>query len=150
MKYLRNITIGLSLCLLFLTSCEPRIDFDEGQWGDKAYITSVLLFTVQQGDHQLQEYYENGQLTTGIRRIIVSGTTNVINNDAATVTLTVPTGTDLTKVGIVIRHTAKTIETPANSPVPGNISDFSHGPLTYKVISADGTTRDWTITIVVK
>ncbi len=150
MKYLKHITIGLFLCLFFLVSCEPRIDFDEGQWGDNAIITAVLVFTVQEGDHQLQEYYENGELTTGIRRIFVGGTSIVIDEDASTAVLSVPAATDLTNVGLVIRHKAKKIEPVSGSPIPGFVDDFSSGSFIYKVISADGTERNWTISIVKK
>ena len=131
-------------CLLF--SCEPRIDFDMGQWGDNAFITDVLLFTLQEEEHQLQEYYENEETTTGIRRQFVN-TTSAIDNDAAIVSVSVPAATDLTNVGLIIRHTAEKIEPLDGAPAAGYLDDFSSGSYKYRLTSADNTVRDWTINI---
>lgn len=131
--------------LVFLFACEPRIDFDEGQWGDHAFIEDVLLYVLEQEDHQLQEYYEQGQLTPGIRRKFLN-TSSSINQEAASVIVIVPSGTDMTKVGLVIRHKAAGIEPVGAAPQPGYLADFSGGPYSYWVVSSDGTKRDWIIT----
>jgi hypothetical protein len=144
MQYYKQILTGISLFVFMLFSCEPRIEFDEGQWGDNAVITDILLFTLEEQEHQLEEYYQNGETTTGIRRQFINVATN-IDELAATVIVNVSSGTDLTKVGLVIRHMAKTIEPLNGAPKAGFLNDFSNGPYTYRVISADGTERDWTI-----
>lgn len=145
MKNYIKIFAGLSITVSILFSCQPRIDFDEGQWGDNAVITDVLLFRLLEQEHQLQEYYENDQTTTGIQRQFLS-TSSVIDEGAATVTVSVPGTIDLTNVGLIIRHKAARIEAQSGSPRAGFLDDFSGGPYRYRVISADGTTRDWTIT----
>jgi len=149
MKYYKQIITVMSLLVFLFSACEPRIEFDEGQWGDNAFITDVLVFIVQEEDHQLQEYYENGELTTGIRRQFIN-TSSEISEESASITVHVPSGTDLSNVGIVIRHTAKRIEPLSGSPVPGYLNNLSGGgPYTYRIVSADGTVRDWTVSFVV-
>ena len=98
-------------------------------------------------EHELQEYYENGETTTGIRRKFYSINTS-IDEDAATVKVEVSNETDLSNAGLIIRHEAVKIEPVDGAPTPGFLSDFSGGPYTYRVISADGTERDWTISFV--
>ena len=144
MKNYKHIVSGLSLLALVLCSCEPRIDLDNGQWGDNAVITDVLLFTLREQEHQLQEYYENDETATGVQRQFLS-TTSAIDAGAASVTVTVPANVDLTNVGLVIRHKAVKIEPQGSAPKAGFLEDFSNGPYTYRVVSADGTERDWTI-----
>ena len=148
MENFKKILFLFSIATFLFSSCEPRIDFDMGQWGDNAYITDILLFIVNEEEHELQEYYENGELTTGVRRQFLNINTE-ISDEAASVTVNVPEGTDLSNVGLIIRHTAEKIEPLGGSPLPGYIDDFSGGSFTYRVISADGTVRDWTINIYV-
>ena len=144
MKYFKHIIIVMSLLAFVFSSCEPRIELDEGQWGDHAIITNVLLFIIEEEEHELQEHYVNGETTTGIRRYFISSN-SVIDLESATVVVEVPGDTDLTNVGLVIRHEAVKIEPLDDSPKAGYLDDFSLGPYTYRVISADGTKRDWTI-----
>lgn len=144
MKNYIKILAVLSITVSMLFSCQPRIDLDKGQWGDNAVITDVLLFRLLEQEHQLQEYYENDQTTTGIQRQFLPAT-SVIDEGAATVTVSVPGTIDLTNVGLIIRHKAARIEPQGASPRAGFLDDFSGGPYTYRVVSADGTTRDWTI-----
>lgn len=130
-----------------LFSCDPRIDFDEGQWGDTAFITNVNIFTLQVDEHQLQEYYESGALTPARRRLIISAGNAVIDNDNFIATITVPAGRDITRAGIIIFHQSVRIEPVGGTPIAGILSDLSAKEFVYKLVSADGTTRDWTIKI---
>ncbi|WP_372949749.1 DUF5018-related domain-containing protein [Mariniphaga sp.] len=131
-----------------LFSCEPRIDFDEGQWGDTAFITNVGIFTLQVDEHQLQEYYENGTLTPARRRLFISTGNATIDNENFIATVTVPANQDITRAGIVIFHQSVRVEPVGSSPVAGIITDLSAKEFVYKLVSADGTTHDWTIEIV--
>jgi len=131
-----------------LFSCEPRIDFDEGQWGDTAFITNVNIFTLQVDEHQLQEYYENGTLTPARRRLFISKGNATIDNENFIATVTVPASQDITRAGIVIFHQSVRVEPVGSSPVAGIITDLSAKEFVYKLVSADGTTHDWTIKIV--
>tara|TARA_R110002050_G_scaffold300717_3_gene471831 strand:- start:8204 stop:8650 length:447 start_codon:yes stop_codon:yes gene_type:complete len=131
-----------------LFSCDPRIDFDEGQWGDTALITNVNIFTLQADEHELQEYYENGTLTPARRRLFVSSGNAVIDNDNFIATVTVPASQDITRAGIVIYHQSVRVEPVGGSPIAGILADLSSKEFVYKLVSADGTTHDWTIRIV--
>lgn len=131
-----------------LYSCEPRIDFDEGQWGDTAFITNVNIFTLQVDEHQLQEYYESGVLTPARKRLFISSGNATIDNENFIATVTVPENEDITRAGIVIYHQCVRVEPVGSSPVAGILADLSAKEFVYKLVSADGTTHDWTIRIV--
>lgn len=131
-----------------LSSCEPRIDFDEGQWGDTAFITNVNIFTLQMDDHEVQEFYENGELTPARRRLFISTGNAVIEDENFTATVKVPASADLTRAGIIIYHQSMRVEPVGGSPVAGILTDLSERQFVYKLVSADGTTHDWVIRIV--
>lgn len=145
----KYIKIILAVIVLVGTaSCEPRVDLDYGQWGDKAFITNVQLFAQEiKDDFQLAEYYEEGQTTTGVRRVLMTGTSLNIDNDNFTVVITIPPGNDLSKAGILITHSSTLVEPLGSAPVAGTISDLSSRSFGYRLHSADGTMHDWTITI---
>jgi hypothetical protein len=146
-----NILILLILASVgILFSCQPRIELDEGQWGDTAFITNVNIFTLQMADHELQEYYENGELTPARRRLFISSGNAEIENENFTATVRVPATADLTRAGIVIYHQSVRVEPVGDSPVAGILTDLSEGQFVYTLVSADGTTHDWLINIVVE
>lgn len=153
MKYFNYIVFLFCACMA-LTSCEPRIKFDEGQWGDHAIITGVRLFTIVGEEHELQEFYESGILTPGLKRQFISIDDVISSFDAEKmsgepkIVVTVGNDVDLTKVGIVIRHEAKKIVEVKGAPRAGFVSDFSKGPFYYNAVSADGTVREWEISFV--
>jgi hypothetical protein len=60
------------------------------------------------------------------------------------ITLTLPTGTDVTALAPVITLSDKATVSPAS----GAAQDFTN-PVTYRVTAEDGTTRDYTVTAVV-
>ena len=138
------------VCVGTLSSCDPRIDFDEGQWGDTAFITNVDIFTLQMDEHELQEYYTSGALTPARRRLFISQGAAVINDENFTATVTVPASEDLTRAGIVIYHQSMKVEPVGTTPIAGILTDLSAKEFVYKLVSADGTTHDWTIKIIVK
>lgn len=143
-----NLILIILVVVGTLFSCEPRIDFDERQWGDTAFITNVNIFTLQMADHELQEFYENGELTPARRRLFISKGNAVVEKENYTVTVTVPASADLTRAGIVIYHQSMRVEPVGNSPVAGILTDLSEREFVYKLVSADGSTHDWLIRIV--
>jgi hypothetical protein len=143
-----KLLILASVGILF--SCQPRIELDEGQWGDTAFITNVNIFTLQMADHELQEYYENGELTPARRRLFISTGNAAIENENFTATVRVPATADLTRAGIVIYHQSVRVEPVGDSPVAGILTDLSERQFVYTLVSADGTTHDWLINIVVE
>lgn len=132
---------------LIAVSCEPRIELDEGEWGDHAFIENVQIFKLDiQNDVKLQEWYENETVVTGVRQFPISSGVD-INNDTYTVDVTVPAEEDLTRVGIKFWHKAVLIEPLNGAPKAGTVNDFSAKSFKYRLHSADGTTHDWTVNI---
>ncbi|TKG97413.1 hypothetical protein EYV94_03010 [Puteibacter caeruleilacunae] len=124
-------------------SCDQRVDLDEGQWGTHADVTSgIFLFQWKLGDVELAE----GDVE-GAKRESVTDDSSV-DVEALTVTTTVKAGTDLTKVACYIYHDGEKVEPLNGAPVPGVISDYSAKEFKYRVFSADGKTKDWTLKIV--
>lgn len=149
MKNMINIkSILFSLVVLMAVACNPRVSLDEGQWGDKAYITNVQIFSNEEkNDFHLAEFYENGQNTTGVRRILLDGTKVSIDNEMFTVKITIPEGNDLSNAGFLVSHSSKLVEPVEGSPVCGTLVNLNKEQYKYKLYSADGTTRVWTIVL---
>jgi hypothetical protein len=147
---MKNIFVNVIIVVFIgslITSCNPRIEMDLEQWGDHALIDNVQIFNIQLQDQQLQEYYTSGVLTPASKRNYVSvgnATIDLVNYKA---TVKVPSTVDLTKVGIEFFHKAVKIMPVDNAPVAGIINDFSAKNFVYRLVSADGTTHDWTIVI---
>ncbi|WP_310595469.1 hypothetical protein [Flavobacterium sp.] len=66
-----------------------------------------------------------------------------INHTLGTITMTLPSGTDLTKVTPEIRMP----ETATVSPTSGSTIDFSKGPVIFEVKSTNGANRKYTASI---
>lgn len=142
-----------SIVFLFilLTACGPRIDLDFGQWEDKAYLTNVQIFTLEIDEHELQEYYENETLTPARRRKILSTGNASIDRTSYSAIVLVPQNTDLTKAGFIFYHQAKNIIPLESSPIAGIITNLAENVnYKYQLISADGSSHDWNITIQVE
>ena len=139
--------IVVSLVLVSFMSCNPRIELDLEQWGDQAFLTNVQVFTLNADEHELQEYYTNGELTPALRRVMVSQGNASIDDVAFIATVIVPESVDLTKAGIIMYHSAEKIIPLSDSPKAGILTDLSVGSFRYQVISADGSKHDWTIVL---
>lgn len=147
MKLGKLIKALLFLLILGFSSClKQRVELNETQWGDNANITSVVLFKYEEITNQLG--YD--EPVTGYQNVAVPTPTNIVDKAKSTVTLQAEKGTDLKKIGIRFSHFAKLIEPMNGAPVAGVISDFSQGPFQYRLTSADGTIRDWTIDVSVQ
>ncbi|TKG89806.1 hypothetical protein EYV94_24615 [Puteibacter caeruleilacunae] len=146
---MRKILLATIAILAILTSCEPRIEFDEGQWGDHAYIDVVHVFTALEEEHELNEFYTDSIMVTGIKRKLESIETEVDSLNAIA-TVKINAGADRSNMGIIFSHRSKSIEPLDGSPMAGILSDFSedNGPFKYRLHSADGTTRDWEVILI--
>lgn len=137
--------------VIVLSSCEPRIDMDLAQWGDQAYIQDVQIFQYEfKDDLAMAEFYETGEYTTGVRRVILSKTSVDIEKENFVVTITVPSLKELTEAGFLITHRSTLVEPLNGSPKAGLPADLTYGSFTYRLHSADGTKHDWTINIIDK
>lgn len=146
MKHTKILYCLTLLVILALPACmKPRVALDDTLWGDNAVITTAVLFKYDEVKNQLG-YNEP---VTGYQNVGITTTSNVVDRDQATIRIVAAKGTDLTKIGIRFSHFAKKIEPQNGAPAAGVIADFSKGPFVYKVFSADGTIRDWTVYISV-
>lgn len=138
------IKLSAFLFLICAASCmKPRVDMDLGAWGDNANITAVVLFRYVEIKSQLG--YKDSVI--GYQNVAVSTKSNTIDKATATVNIVAVSGTDLTKMGVRFSHFAVKIEPLDGAPAAGMIADFSKGSFKYRLYSADGTTRDWTVNI---
>jgi hypothetical protein len=138
------------IIVLFCFSCtKARIEPDYSVYGDKALVASVNTFFYKKAKSNLGF----GEQVTGYEKVTVSNTQSIdVPNKKITLVLAKTTGsgattvvTDLAKIGIAINTDAQRIEPLNGAPTAGLIGDFSKGPYTYRLFSADGTVRDWTI-----
>lgn len=147
---MKNIKYKLICLLAFIafSSCEPRIDLDEGQWGDNSELINVLLYVYDFQDHELQEFRETGELTPGVRKI-QRGTGMSIDEDTATASVNLPAAYSLVDDAVVlaVQHNGTLVEPLNGSPTMGIPADLTGGSYIYRIHSADGNFTDWTITI---
>ncbi|SEW52746.1 DUF5018-related domain-containing protein [Chitinophaga arvensicola] len=144
MNNMIKLSVFLFLSLIFTASCmKPRVDMDLSVWGDNANITAVVLFRYVEIKSQLG--YKDTVI--GYQNVSISTKSNTIDKAAATVNIVAANGTDLTKMGIRFSHFAVKIEPLDGAPAAGLIADFSKGSFKYRLYSADGTKRDWTVNI---
>jgi hypothetical protein len=95
--------------------------------------------TVYQGD------LNTGKQITGFYFILPNTTAaGIINETAHTISVTVPSGTNLSSLTPTIYHTGASI-TP-DSGAPRNFT----GPVTYTVKAGDGSTQSYTVSVAVK
>jgi hypothetical protein len=131
-----------------ITSCEPRIDLDYTQWGDKAFLTNVQIFKVDTDDQaKLVEWYKNEDPMTGVRRIVISNGNALIDRENFTATVQLKAGESLVGAGLVFYYTGTKIEPQGGAPRAGIPNDLSAESFTYTVHSADGSKHDWQIVI---
>ncbi|MBN2174134.1 MAG: DUF4960 domain-containing protein [Bacteroidales bacterium] len=76
----------------------------------------------------------------------VCAVTGVIDNDASTITVILPAGSDLTAISPVITLNDELTV----SPVSGVAQDFSQGAVTYTVTNLEGLTTEYQVTISAK
>jgi hypothetical protein len=82
---------------------------------------------------------------TGFTFDSINGETVVINQEANTIAVTVPYGTDITALAPGIGHNSTAIE-PISPTEP---QDFSQGSVDYTVTAANGSTKTYTVTVTV-
>lgn len=73
----------------------------------------------------------------------VCAVTGVIDNDASTINVTLPAGSDLSSIAPVIALDDELTISPAS----GTAQDFSQGAVTYTVTNLEGLTKEYLVTI---
>ena len=143
----KKITILIAMLVGLFCACEPRIEMDMDQWGDHAIITNVQIFKYEVDDDPALYEKVNGLDAFGLRRVVISNQAEV-NLENSTVSISLIGDETLNEAGFIFFHESIKIEPLNNSPKGGMISDLSSKSFSYRLRSADGTVRDWTITIV--
>lgn len=146
---MKNILFLFFLVIAF-TSCQPRIEMDMEQWGDHAYIDNVEIVKLEIDDEaKLSEYYQNETPleVTGVRNIIISEGTSMIDSLDFVATVKLKDGEDLKYTGLKIYHKGVLVTPIDNSPRAGIVTDLSKRTFKYRLSSADGSKHDWTIVI---
>ncbi|MDR1157219.1 MAG: discoidin domain-containing protein [Oscillospiraceae bacterium] len=79
-----------------------------------------------------------------ITSFTLDGVAGKIDSRAGTISVTLPSGTDVTSLAPVVGYTGESIDPPS-----GAARDFTD-PVDYKVAAADGSTRTYTVTVTVR
>ncbi|MEQ9287659.1 MAG: hypothetical protein RIG77_12150 [Cyclobacteriaceae bacterium] len=147
MKYLNIKYPTYCIILMLCFSCGPRVDLDLAKYGDSAFLLDARLFRLEQADRQI---WEGDGTITGARRVFFSQGNAAIDNDNFTATISVNSADAafISEAGLTFTHRAQKIEPINGSPIAGVPADLTDGSFTYRVHSADGSWRDWTVNIV--
>ena len=102
-------------------------------------------FTMPAGDVSITCKWETATTTAkGITSFSINGVVGAVNNSANTITITMPRGTDVTKLTPVIATNGVKSLTPGS----GETVDFTNA-VTYTAVMEDGSSKTYTVTVYV-
>ena len=102
-------------------------------------------FTMPAGDVSITCKWETATTTAkGITSFSINGVAGAVNNTTNTITITLPRGTDVTKLTPVIATNGVKSLTPGN----GETVDFTNA-VTYTAAMEDGSSKTYTVTVYV-
>ena len=102
-------------------------------------------FTMPVGNVTITCKWETATTTAkGITSFSINGVAGAVNNSTNTITITMPRGTDLTKLTPVIATNGVKSLTPGN----GETVDFTNA-VTYTAVLEDGSSKTYTVTVYV-
>ena len=102
-------------------------------------------FTMPEGNVSISCQWETAATTsTGITGFSINGVAGAVNNTTNTITITMPRGTDVTKLTPVIATNGVKSLTPGN----GETVDFTNA-VTYTAAMEDGSSKTYTVTVYV-
>ena len=102
-------------------------------------------FTMPEGNVSISCQWETAATTsTGITGFSISGVVGAVNNTTNTITITLPRGTDVTKLTPVIATNGVKSLTPGS----GETVDFTNA-VTYTAAMEDGSSKTYTVTVYV-
>ena len=102
-------------------------------------------FTMPEGNVSISCQWETAATTsTGITGFSINGVAGAVNNSTNTITITMPRGTDVTKLTPVIATNGVKSLTPGN----GVTVDFTNA-VTYTAAMEDGSSKTYTVTVYV-
>lgn len=102
-------------------------------------------FAMPKGNVSISCQWETAATTsTGITGFSINGVAGAVNNTTNTITITMPRGTDVTKLAPVIATNGVKSLTPSS----GETVDFTNS-VTYTAAMEDGSTKTYTVTVYV-
>ena len=102
-------------------------------------------FTMPEGNVTISCQWETAATTsTGITGFSINGVAGTVNNTTNTITITMPRGTDVTKLAPVIATNGVRSLTPGS----GETVDFTNS-VTYTATMEDGSSKTYTVTVYV-
>ena len=102
-------------------------------------------FTMPAGNVTITCKWETATTTAkGITSFSINGVAGAVNNSTNTITITMPRGTDVTKLTPVIATNGVKSLTPGN----GETVDFTNA-VTYTAVMEDGSSKTYTVTVYV-
>ena len=102
-------------------------------------------FTMPEGNVSISCQWETAATTsTGITAFSINGVAGAVNNSTNTITITMPRGTDVTKLTPVIATNGVKSLTPGS----GETVDFTNA-VTYTAAMEDGSSKTYTVTVYV-
>lgn len=102
-------------------------------------------FTMPEGNVTISCQWETAATTsTGITAVSINGVAAAVNNTTNTITITMPRGTDVTKLTPVIATNGVKSLTPGS----GETVDFTNA-VTYTAAMEDGSSKTYTVTVYV-
>ncbi len=102
-------------------------------------------FTMPEGNVTISCQWETAATTsTGITGFSINGVAGAVNNSTNTITITMPRGTDVTKLAPVIATNGVKSLTPGS----GETVDFTNS-VTYTATMEDGSTKTYIVTVYV-
>ena len=113
--------------------------------GGKTKTITNGRFTMPAGDVSITCKWETATTTVkGITSFSINGVAGAVNNSTNTITITMPRGTDVTKLTPVIATNGVKSLTPGN----GETVDFTNA-VTYTAAMEDGSSKTYTVTVYV-
>ena len=113
--------------------------------GGKTVKITNNRFTMPEGNVSISCQWETAATTAkGITSFSINGVAGAVNNSTNTITITMPRGTDVTKLTPVIATNGVKSLTPGN----GETVDFTNA-VTYTVAMEDGSSKTYTVTVYV-
>jgi hypothetical protein len=132
--------------------------------GEAGDFTSPVVYTVTAEDGTTRDYIVKVSVKTEDSKAIirfaldVSGTGDsalsaegIIDEEAGTIIVSVPAGTDIRSMNAHITHTGVSVTGPLGNPHPDETFDFNgnfSAPTTWTVIAQNHTTKTYTVTVV--
>jgi hypothetical protein len=113
--------------------------------------TSPVIYTVIANDATTQEYEVTVTVVTkSITTFSLNGVQGAIDQTAKTITVTMPTGTNVTALVATFATTGTNVKIGSTVQVSGTTAHNFTSPVVYTVTGVDATTQDYTVTVIIE